>query len=102
MNKHDVIREVATKTGQSPQQCALALKAFEAICGEALSNKFKGIKHDHGHVITEMARKTGQSEQACQAMMKGFEEVFEEALSSKLGVLRRRGTPASSPRRGED
>ncbi|WP_266183482.1 hypothetical protein [Dyella humicola] len=89
MNKSDVIREVAAKTGQSPEQCEAALKAFEAICGDALTHKFKGIKHDHGHVISEMARKTGENEPACQLMMKAFEEVFDEALSAKLGFLRK-------------
>jgi hypothetical protein len=92
MNKQDVIREVAAKTGQPPAQCAAALKAFEAICGDALTNKFKGIKHDHGRVITEMASKTGQSEQACEVVMKAFDEVFEIALSAKLGFLRRSST----------
>jgi hypothetical protein len=89
MNKRDVIREVAARTGQSPERCEAALKVFEAICGDALTHKFKGIKHDHGHVISEMARKTGQSEQACQLVMKAFEEVFDEALSAKLGLLRK-------------
>ena len=92
MNKRDVIKAVATKTGQAPEQCEAALKAFEAICGDALTHKFKGIKHDHGHVIDEMARRTGQSEQACQRVMKAFEEVFDEALSAKLGLLRKSAT----------
>ena len=90
MNKQDVIREVAAKTGQSPERCEAALKAFEAICGDALSNKFKGISHDHGHVMHEMAMKTGHSEQECRIVMKAFEEVFDEALSAKLGWLRKR------------
>ena len=90
MNKKDVIRAVAARTGQPPEQCEAALKAFEAICGDALTCKFKGIKHDHAHVITELARKTGQSEQDCQAAMNAFEEVLDEALSAKLGFLRKR------------
>ncbi len=92
MNKHDVIREVAAKTGLPPERCEAALKAFETICGDALTSKFKGIKHDHGHVINEMARKTGQSEQDCQMMMKAFEEVFDETLSAKLGLLRKKAS----------
>ncbi len=89
MNKNDVIREVAAKTGLPPERCEAALKAFEAICGDALTNKFKGIKHDYGHVMHEMARKTGQSEQECRIVMKAFEEVFDEAVSAKLGLLRK-------------
>ncbi|MFC4525368.1 hypothetical protein ISN76_03870 [Dyella halodurans] len=92
MNKGDVIKEVAAKTGLAPEQCEAALKAFEAICGDALTHKFKGLRHDHAHVIDEMARKTGQSEQACQLVMKAFEEVFDEALSAKLGFLRKSAT----------
>ena len=89
MNKSEVIRAVAAKTGQSLERCEAALKAFEAICGDALTHKFKGIKHDHGHVIHEMAMKTGHSEQECRIVMKAFEEVFDEALSAKIALLRK-------------
>jgi nucleoid DNA-binding protein len=90
MSKQDVIGAVAAKTGQSPAQCEAILKAFEAICGDTLTHKFKGARHGHANVIAELASKTGQSEQICQAIMKAFEDVLDEALSAKLGFLRKR------------
>lgn len=89
MNNTDVIKEMSVRTGLATDVCKMAVKAFEDICGDALTDKFKGIKHDHAHVVTEMAQRTGLGEQECAQLMKAFEDVLDDALSRKLGFLRK-------------
>ncbi len=89
MNKTDMAREMAARTGWGIDACEKALKAFEDICGDVLTRRFKGIKHDHAYVVTEMAERTGQNEHECAQLMKAFEDVLDDALGRKLGLLRK-------------
>lgn len=89
MNNTEVAREMAARTGLEVDACEKALEAFEGICGDALSRRFKGIRHDHAHVVAERAERTGQGEHECAQLMKAFEGVLDDALSRKLGFLRK-------------
>ncbi|RDJ00368.1 hypothetical protein DVT68_06090 [Dyella solisilvae] len=90
MNKTDVIRQVATRTGLPPALCEAALKAFEATCGDALTGAFTGQRHNHSHVVAEMVHRTGASAEDCAQLLKAFEQVLDEALRDKLGFKGKR------------
>lgn len=88
MNKTEVITEVSQKSGVAAEICEKLLKAFEEQSGEALINKFKGVKNNRGDMVAGIAAKTGIDVDICEKVLTAFEEVFEGGLSDKLKIFK--------------
>jgi nucleoid DNA-binding protein len=84
MNKTDVITRVSRTSGISADVCAEIIDAFEKQAGEALVNKFKGIRNDRASLLKGIAQKTGLVPGDCEIVLKAFEEVLDAGLSDKL------------------
>lgn len=84
MNKTDVVNQVSLKSGYAADMCEKILKALEEQSGDALIERFKGVKNNRAGMVAGISEKTGFSLDECEKVLTVFEEVFDTGLSNKL------------------
>lgn len=88
MNKTDVVTQVSEKSGIAVDICEKVIKAFEEQSGDALVNKFKGVKNNRADMVAGISEKTNLSLDECEKILTAFEEVFDKGLSDKLKLFK--------------
>ena len=89
MNKADVIRSVSEKSGVEPDACEKVIKAFEEQAGDALIEKFKGVKTDHADMLAGISGRTGIRSEDCDKVLTALGEVLNAGISDKLNFFKR-------------
>lgn len=84
MNKTDVVNQVSKNTGYTADICEKVINAFEEQAGDALIDKFRGIKNNRIDMVAGISTKTDIALEDCEKIITAFEDVLNTGLSDKL------------------
>jgi hypothetical protein len=88
MNRADVIKAVADKTGVDPVGCEKVVKALEKRAGSLLADRLRGNQAGLAAAVAEIAAQTGVAPGECAKIMTAAEGVLKSEFSDKLGFFK--------------